>query len=87
MSRPVIRIGDHTSHGGVVKTGSTEFIVDGKGVARLGDTVSCPLHPSETAINSGSETYITDGKPTARDGDTTACGAKLIASQASYFIE
>ncbi|SFG74725.1 Zn-binding Pro-Ala-Ala-Arg (PAAR) domain-containing protein, incolved in TypeVI secretion [Duganella sp. CF458] len=87
MGRPVIRIGDQTSHGGVVKTGSSEFIVDGKGVARLGDTCSCPLHPSETVIDSGSETYITDGKPTARDGDKTACGATLIASQTSYFIE
>lgn len=56
-------------------------------MARLGDTVSCPLHPSETTINSGSETYITDGKPTARDGDTTACGATLIASQTRYLIK
>jgi uncharacterized Zn-binding protein involved in type VI secretion len=87
MGRPVIRIGDRTSHGGVVKTGSSSFVVDGKGVARLGDTVSCPLHPSETVIDSGSETYITDGRATARDGDKTACGATLIASQSSYFIE
>jgi uncharacterized Zn-binding protein involved in type VI secretion len=87
MSRPVIRIGDKTSHGGEVKTGSASFLVDGKGVARLGDVVSCPLHPAETTIDSGSESYITDGRPTARDGDKTACGATLIASQASYFIK
>lgn len=31
MSRPVIRIGDKTSHGGEVKTGSSNFVVDGKG--------------------------------------------------------
>ncbi|MYN02902.1 PAAR domain-containing protein [Pseudoduganella sp. DS3] len=87
MSRPVIRVGDKTSHGGEVLTGSSAFVLDGKGVARLGDTVSCPLHPSETTINSGSETYITDGRPTARDGDTTACGATLIASHANYLIK
>jgi len=86
MERPVIRIGDRTSHGGVVQTGSAAMIVDGKGVARLGDTVTCPLHSGETIINSASDVYITDGKPTARDGDTTACGATLIASQTSYLI-
>jgi uncharacterized Zn-binding protein involved in type VI secretion len=87
MGKPVIRVGDKTSHGGEVLTGSANFIVDGKPVARLGDKVSCPLHPSETVISNASATYITDGQPTARDGDTTACGATLIASQAHYFIE
>ena len=87
MNRPLIRVGDKTSHGGEVLTGSENFIVDGKPVARLGDKVSCPLHASETVISSGSPTYITDDQPTARDGDTTACGATLIASQTHYFIE
>jgi len=86
MSRPVILVGDKTSHGGEVKTGSSSFLIDGKKVATVGDTVSCPLHPHVTSIDSGSEVYLTDGKPTARDGDTTACGAKLIASQTSYLI-
>lgn len=87
MERPVIRIGDRTSHGGVVQSGSSALIIDGQGVARVGDAVSCPLHPGGTTINSGSDSYITDGKPTARDGDTTACGATLIASQTSYLIK
>lgn len=85
MNRPVIRVGDSTSHGGAVEEGSAHFIVDGKPVARVGDKVSCPLHGG-TTIDSGSETYVTDGRPTARDGDTTACGATLTATQDHYFI-
>lgn len=87
MSRPVIRVGDKTSHGGEVLAGSPNWIVDGKEVARLGDQVSCPQCKAPTVIGSASATYITDGQGTARDGDTTACGATLIASQAVYFIE
>ncbi len=86
MNRPVIRVGDKTSHGGEVLSGSTNFIVDGKQVARMGDQVSCPQCKAPTVIGSASSTYITDGKGTARDGDKTACGATLIASQAAYFI-
>ena len=86
MNRPLIRVGDSTSHGGTVKTGSANMIVDGQPVARMGDTVSCPLH-GDTTIDSGSPTYITDGQPTAREGDTTACGATLQASQQHYFID
>jgi uncharacterized Zn-binding protein involved in type VI secretion len=87
MNRPVIRVGDKTSHGGEVISGSASMKIDGKDVARVGDKVTCPLHPSETVINSGSESYIIDGQPVARDGDTTACGATLIASQTNYLIK
>jgi len=85
MSKPVILVGDSTSHGGTVQAGSQHFLVDGKGVARVGDKVSCPIH-GDTVINRGSETYVTDGKPTARDGDTTACGGTLHATQNHYLI-
>ena len=85
MDKPIVRLGDATSHGGAVTEGSANFVVDGQPVARLGDKASCPLH-GDTVISSGSETYTTDGKPTARHGDTLACGATLIASQSHYFI-
>ncbi len=42
MGQPLIRVGDKTSHGGEVMTGSANMIVDGKEVARLGDKVTCP---------------------------------------------
>lgn len=85
MGRPFIRIGDRTSHGGVVIQGSPESVVDGKAIARVGDRVTCPKsgHGETTVIVSGDPTCIIDGQPAARHGDKTACGATLLSSQAN----
>jgi uncharacterized Zn-binding protein involved in type VI secretion len=82
MSGPVIRLGDKTSHGGVVLTASPLSDSGGIPIARVGDMVACPL-PGHTpsVIISGDPTMIVDGKPVARNGDKTSCGASLIASQ------
>ncbi len=37
----IIRIGDKTTHGGAVQSGSSAMIFCGIGVARKGDKVSC----------------------------------------------
>jgi len=83
MTRPFILLGDKTSHGGVVISASASFDCYGRGIARIGDKVTCPLkgHGSVTTIITGDSTAIIDGKPAARHGDLTACGASLIASQ------
>ena len=83
MARALIRVGDSTSHGGSVTEASmTMRSEDGRGFARVGDKVSCPIKGHGTnAIATGDPTFILDGRPVAREGDTTACGATLIASQ------
>lgn len=82
MAGPLIRLGDKTSHGGVVLSGSPLSVSGGMPIARVGDLVACPL-PGHTpcVIVSGDPTLIVDGKPAARQGDKTSCGATLIASQ------
>ncbi|WP_332877879.1 PAAR domain-containing protein [Massilia sp. S19_KUP03_FR1] len=82
MSGPLIRLGDKTSHGGVVIEASPHSDIGGIGIARMGDKTVCPIkgHGS-TPIISGDSTLIVDGKPAARAGDKTACGATLIAGQ------
>ena len=89
MSRPVIVVGDRTSHGGVVLTGSPFSDVDGKGIARIGDKVTCPQkgHGSVTTIVTGDITDNIDGSPVARHGDKTACGAMLISSQMLTYVD
>lgn len=89
MSRPVIVVGDRTSHGGVVITGSPFTDVGGKAVARIGDKVTCPQkgHGSVTTIVTGDLTAIIDGQPVARHGDKTACGATLISSQILTYVD
>lgn len=88
MSQPIIRLGDLTSHGGVVVSAAPSSIVEGKPPARVGDMTSCPIpgHGSNPIV-SGDSTCIIDGSPVARQGDLTACGAMLIASQASSSTE
>jgi uncharacterized Zn-binding protein involved in type VI secretion len=83
MTRPFILLGDKTSHGGVVISASPSTDCNGKGIARVGDKVTCPKkgHGSVTTIATGDPTALVDGKPAARHGDRTACGASLIASQ------
>lgn len=80
MSRPFIVIGDKTSHGGTVTSGSSASDIHAKPIARITDRVSCPAHGSTTIV-SGDGTVIIDGQPVARHGDKTACGATLISAQ------
>lgn len=82
MSKPVIRLGDSTSHGGKVIEASMQTDSLQKSLARVGDKVSCPIPGHGVCpIVSGDMTFIVDGKPVARAGDKTACGAVLIATQ------
>ena len=85
MSKPLIVIGDKTSHGGVVIQGSSASDAAGKAIARVGDKVTCPQrdHGGTTVIVSGDPTCIIDGQAAARHGDKTACGATLISSQSA----
>jgi uncharacterized Zn-binding protein involved in type VI secretion len=80
MSGPIIRLGDKTSHGGVVVEGSPHSDSGGIPIARMGDKTVCPMH-GPVPIITGDMTMIVDGKPVARNGDKTACGAILIAGQ------
>ncbi|MDS0858393.1 PAAR domain-containing protein [Burkholderia pseudomultivorans] len=82
MARPFIVLGDTHSHGGRVTSASTIAKVDGKGIARRNDTVSCPIH-GPNYIDEGDDSAIIESQAVARDGYRTKCGATLIASQSN----
>ncbi|UBM09080.1 PAAR domain-containing protein [Cupriavidus metallidurans] len=73
-------VGDATTHGGVILTGSDTMIVMGRKAARVGDLVSCPLpgHGINPIIE-GSDMLTDNGKAIALHGHRTACGCMLIA--------
>jgi uncharacterized Zn-binding protein involved in type VI secretion len=73
-----IRIGDPGSHGGSVTSGSPDVIVNGKAVARVGDTYACSIHGANPIATGSADTFA-NGKAVARVGDITACGASLQA--------
>ena len=81
MSKPPIRLGDPTSHGGEVVSASSTTTFYGKAVACVGDRVSCPRPGHDNCvIVEGSTTLRINGKAIALDGDKTSCGAVLLAT-------
>ena len=79
--KPRIRVGDTTTHGGVVVTGSATLTEDGIPVARKGDTVTCPrCKPHVFVIAEGFENCLDHGVPVAAEGHKTTCGAQLVSA-------
>ncbi|MGU7779700.1 PAAR domain-containing protein [Burkholderia sp. PU8-34] len=79
MTKPFIVLGDRHTHGGTVTSAATASSVDGRGIARRNDKVTCPIHGPNRIVD-GDDTMIVQGEGVARDGYKTACGATLIAS-------
>ena len=86
-SNPVARIGDGSSHGGVIISCCNKTFSEGRLVARVGDMHSCPI-PGHgvTPIVTGSPDTFTEGKPTARSGSITGCGASIIGGSVKTFV-
>ncbi len=79
MGKPQARMGDATSHGGLIVTGAMRTFVNGRPVARMGDLHACPIPGhSVNPIVTGSLDTFTEGRPNARIGDVTACGAVIV---------
>ncbi|CAN7621343.1 PAAR domain-containing protein [Pseudoduganella sp. LjRoot289] len=84
MNRPLIILGDKTSHGGTVIGADLTVDINGKYVARVGDMTVCPKCKGTFPITSGPGDLVdSGGNGYARHMDSTACGAKLISGQAT----
>ena len=81
MARNWIVIGDPTSSGGSVVTGSPFTDIDGTPVARVTDQATCPRHKGAYPIVDGDSTLIVDGQPVALHGSSLACGCKVLSAQ------
>jgi len=81
----VIRLGDHTSHGGKVITGYEPCLIYGRPVARIGDKCTCPIDGHDLCtIIEGDPNHLIGGIPVAFEGCHTDCGAALFASHDAY---
>jgi uncharacterized Zn-binding protein involved in type VI secretion len=81
----VIRVGDFTSHGGIVETGATNFSVDDRPVARVGDRCTCPINGhQDCTIAEGDPNFTIEGRAVAFDGHKTTCGATLRSSATNF---
>jgi uncharacterized Zn-binding protein involved in type VI secretion len=72
-------VGDGTTHGGFIITGSDTMDILGRKAARVGDLVSCPEHGVNAIIEGSDFAMDPDGRKFAMHGHRTACGCRLIA--------
>lgn len=79
MARGIARVGDTISHGGSITSGSGNVLTNGRGTARIGDSVVCSIHGAQ-AIASGSGTDLANGRGVARIGDSITCGATITSA-------
>lgn len=79
MASQIIVVGDQTSHGGEVLTGSSHPAIGGKTIARLNDLVNCPEHGVNKIVEAH-PTFTVDGLRVALHGHHTECGCTLIGS-------
>ncbi len=81
MPKAIIRAGDPTSHGGIVKDGFPHFKLYGKPVAGVGHGGYCPQCKRDFLILAGVESFRHMGQEVAVEGMQTSCGAILQATQ------
>ncbi len=83
-----ILVGDRTSHGGVVISGSPTNTWHGVSFARMRDAVWCPrCAPHIFEIAEGLVNSTDSGLPMATEGHRVTCGAVLIAENSSFGLE
>ena len=88
MTRMWIVVGDMTSSGGRVITGSPETYIDGRAVARVGDKATCPAHKGVFPIVVGDPTTLIDGQAVALHGSKLSCGCSVLAiRQVRVFVQ
>lgn len=76
-----ICVGDKTSCGGTVATGSPFSDVNGRAIARKGDKIACA---HSCIIIDGNLTEIIDGAPMALHGAATSYGCTCISKNNDY---
>ena len=79
--RAIVRQGDSTSHGGVVKEGFSTVKLFGQQAAGVGHKGFCPACRTEFVIAAGSHRARFMGMQVALEGMSTSCGAVQNASQ------
>ncbi|MGE9551461.1 PAAR domain-containing protein [Erwinia amylovora] len=81
------RIGDASSHGGAVCSGSGNVFINDIPAAIVGvSIVTCSLLHGAAPLASGSETVFINDEPAGRLGDTTGCGGVIVSGSANVFI-
>jgi uncharacterized Zn-binding protein involved in type VI secretion len=76
-----ICVGDKTSCGGIVATGSTSACVNGRAIARVGDRIACKKN---CVITTGKETHVVHGAALALHGSLTSGNCTCLSGNNDF---
>jgi len=82
----VARIGDSSNHGGTIISGSATDKANGIGIARVGDTHSCPYHGVSTIESTPQSSVYANGQLVATIGAVAGCGAVISSASPNVNI-
>ncbi|MCT4715778.1 PAAR domain-containing protein [Enterobacteriaceae bacterium H18W14] len=81
------RVGDITTHGGAICTGSGDVFINGLPAAMAAASIApCALGHGAAPIATGSCSVFINGFPAARLGDVTGCGAVVATGSCDVYI-
>ena len=80
MGKLVAVVGDRTTKGGYILTGSGPATCGGRCIALVGDLVTCPKCGSKGQIVEGAPNFTFHGKPAAYNGCRVACKCAPVGS-------
>ncbi|MDX8255244.1 PAAR domain-containing protein [Acinetobacter pittii] len=82
--KPAIVIGNVTDHGGIVSTGDSTYLIDGKAAHVEGMTHFCPKCKVTVTALSSSPLVVINGRAIIVAGDKASCGATFLPSQSLW---
>ncbi|MDS7944721.1 PAAR domain-containing protein [Acinetobacter sp. V110_1] len=82
--KPAIVIGNVTDHGGIVSTGDSTYLIDGKAAHLEGMTHFCPKCKVTVTALSSSPLVVINGRSIIVAGDKASCGATFLPSQSLW---
>ncbi|MGR2827523.1 PAAR domain-containing protein [Acinetobacter sp. 1124_18A] len=82
--KPAIVIGNTTDHGGIVSTGDSTYLIDGKAAHVEGMTHFCPKCKVIVTALSSSPLVVINGRAIIVAGDKASCGATFLPSQSLW---
>lgn len=84
--KPVARMGDTGSHGGMILSGSPTTQANGRPIAHVQDIYGCPVHGPNPIIT-GAPNIFGGAREIAYVGSKTACGAIITQGSPDVFID
>ncbi|HAV4975556.1 PAAR domain-containing protein [Acinetobacter baumannii] len=82
--KPAIVIGNTTNHGGIVSTGDSTYLINGKAAHVEGMTHFCPKCKVTVTALSSSPLVVINGRAIIVAGDKASCGATFLPSQSLW---